>query len=162
QVLGTIDAGLPAPLRAALSALHTGAQSLDVAWVRRVLDEDLGDPGRKLARAMETAPRATGSVGQVPKSSLSDGTPVARSVLHPGVATAGRRDLAAALFASRVSSSMHAMLEQVRTRLLEECDYDLEARRQERFGEIFASHGTIVVPAVHRALTSRRVLTTSF
>jgi predicted unusual protein kinase regulating ubiquinone biosynthesis (AarF/ABC1/UbiB family) len=31
QLLGTVDAGLPAPLRAALSALHTGSQGLDVA-----------------------------------------------------------------------------------------------------------------------------------
>lgn len=162
QMLGYVDVGLPDTLRSALAALHTTAQPLDRAWVERVLDEDLGDPGRALARAMAKEPLSVGSVGQVHRSSLPDGTPVAVKVLHPGLATIIDRDFAPAMFASRVSSAVHDAVERVRARLLEECDYVLEARRQARFAEIFAGHDTIVIPAVHHDLCSARVLTTTF
>lgn len=162
QMLGYVDVGLPEALRSALSALHTGAQPLDVGWIRRVLDEDLGDPGRALARAMDPRALSAASVGQVHRSSLPDGSPVAVKVLLPGLATIIERDLAPALFASRISGPLHAIFEQIRERLLEECDYALEARQQTRFRAVLAGHPTLVIPQVHHAHSSARVLTTAF
>ena len=162
QMLGYVDIGLPAALRSALSALHTSAQPLDAGWIQRVLDEDLGDPGRALARAMEPRALSAASVGQVHRSTLPDGTPVVVKVLLPGLATIIERDLGPAMFASRLSPPLHAVLGQIRERLLEECDYALEARRQAHFRDILGGHPTLVIPEVHRAYSSARVLTTSF
>lgn len=162
QLLGYVDIGLPDTLRTALSALHTSAQPLEARRIREVLEEELGDRGRELASAMDPDALSAGSIGQVHRSSLSDGTPVAVKVLYPGLSTIIERDFGPAMFASRVSSSVHAVIGQVRTRLLEECDYALEARRQKRFAEIFATHDTVVVPEVHSAYCSTRVLTSTF
>jgi predicted unusual protein kinase regulating ubiquinone biosynthesis (AarF/ABC1/UbiB family) len=162
QMLGYVDVGLPPGLRAALSALHTSAQPLDVAILHRVLDEDLGDPGSDLARAMQPKALSAGSVGQVHRAALPDGAPVAVKVLHPGVSTVIERDLWLATVAGKIATPLGAMTAEVRERLLEECDYTLEAERQERFRAIFAGHPTIVVPQVHAALSSARVLTTAF
>jgi predicted unusual protein kinase regulating ubiquinone biosynthesis (AarF/ABC1/UbiB family) len=162
QMLGYVDVGLPDALRSALAALHTNAQPLDAARVHRVLDEDLGDPGRELARAMSAEALSSASVGQVHRSSLPDGTPVAVKVVHPRLSTVIERDFFPAMFASKISPTLHAMVAEIRERLLEECDYALEAQRQERFRELFAHHATIVVPEVHRAFSSARVLTTTF
>jgi predicted unusual protein kinase regulating ubiquinone biosynthesis (AarF/ABC1/UbiB family) len=162
QMLGYVDVGLPDPLRSALSALHTKAQPLGVHHIRTVLDEDLGDPGRQLARAMDAVPLSAASVGQVHRSALPDGTPVAVKVVHPGLSTIIERDLAPAMFASRIWPVSHAMLRHVRERLLEECDYGLEARQQMRFRELFADHPMIFVPEVHPEYSSARVLTTTF
>jgi predicted unusual protein kinase regulating ubiquinone biosynthesis (AarF/ABC1/UbiB family) len=162
QMLGYVDVGLPDALRSAFSALQTNAQPLDAARIQRVLDEDLGDPGRALARAMQTEALSAASVGQVHRSSLPDGTPVAVKVLHPSLSTVIERDLWPAMLASKVSAPLHSMIAEIRQRLLEECDYTLEAERQARFAEIFAGHPTIVVPQVHRAFCSARVLTTTF
>ena len=162
QMLGYVDVGLPEALRSAFSALHTNAQPLDAHRMQRVLDEDLGDPGRALARAMAPQALSAASVGQVHRSSLPDGTAVAVKVLHPGLATVIERDFAPALFASRIAPSVHAMLVDVRERLLEECDYFLEARRQSHFREILAGHPTLVIPKVYDELSSARVLTTTF
>jgi ribosomal protein L7/L12 len=162
QLLGYVDIGLPDALRSAFAALQTNAQPLDTARIHRVLDEDLGDPGRALARAMRTEALSAASVGQVHRSSLPDGTPVAVKVLHPSLSTVIERDLWPAMLASKVSAPLHSMIAEIRQRLLEECDYTLEAERQARFAEIFASHPTIVVPEVHRAFSSARVLTTTF
>jgi predicted unusual protein kinase regulating ubiquinone biosynthesis (AarF/ABC1/UbiB family) len=162
QALGYMDAGLPDALRSALSVLQTSAQPLDADRIRRVLDEELGDPGRHLARAMQSAAISSASVGQVHRSTLPDGTPVAVKIVHPDLAKIIARDLGPTLLLSRLSPPIHAMLEHVRQRLVEECDYSLEARRQARFGEIFAAHETITVPEVYRAYSSARVLTTAF
>jgi predicted unusual protein kinase regulating ubiquinone biosynthesis (AarF/ABC1/UbiB family) len=162
QVLGYVDVGLPAGLRSALSALHTNAQPLAPERIHRVLDEDLGDPGRQLGNAMQPEALSSASVGQVHRSSLPDGRPVAVKVLHPGLQTVIERDLLPAMIASRVSPRLHSMIEEIRERLLEECDYALEGRRQMQFREIFAGHRTIVVPEVHGALSSGRILTSAF
>ncbi len=162
QMLGYVDVGLPDSLRSAFSALHTTAQPLDAHRIARVLDEDLGDPGRALGRAMDAHALSAASIGQVHRSALPDGTPVAIKVLHPGLTTVITRDFAPFLFASRVSPSVHAMLEEIQERLLEECDYWLEARRQTHFREIFSGHPTLVIPPVHEEYSSARVLTTTF
>jgi predicted unusual protein kinase regulating ubiquinone biosynthesis (AarF/ABC1/UbiB family) len=49
-----------------------------------------------------------------------------------------------------------------RQALLEECDYEREARYQERFARTYEHHPTLRVPAVHPSYCSRRVLTTSW
>jgi predicted unusual protein kinase regulating ubiquinone biosynthesis (AarF/ABC1/UbiB family)/ribosomal protein L7/L12 len=162
QMLGYVDVGLPDALRSALSALHTSAQPLDAAWIHRILDEDLGDPGRALGRAMDPRALSAASVGQVHRATLPDGTNVVVKALLPGLATIIERDFGPLMFASRISAPLHAVLGEIRARLLEECNYALEARRQTHFREILGGHPTLVIPEVHLALSSARVLTTSF
>jgi predicted unusual protein kinase regulating ubiquinone biosynthesis (AarF/ABC1/UbiB family) len=168
QVLGYIDVGLSAPMRAALSALHTQAQPLDVEGIGALLDRELGDPGVELARTLEPEPLSVASVGQVHRATLSDGTMVAVKVLHPHLARVISRDLAPAMATGRIASFVsrrsgyRQFVTDVRARLLEECDYTLEALRQERFAALFAGHPTLVVPAVHARLSSPRILTTTF
>lgn len=162
QLLGYVDVGLPETLRSALSALHTTAQPTDAARIRAVLEEDLGERGRELVRTMSPAPLSVGSIGQVHRATLPDGTAVVVKVLHPGVSTAIERDFAPAMVASRFSSSIHTVIAQVRARFLEECDYALEARRQATFRRVLTGHPTVVVPAVHAAYCSPRVLTSTW
>jgi predicted unusual protein kinase regulating ubiquinone biosynthesis (AarF/ABC1/UbiB family)/ribosomal protein L7/L12 len=162
QMLGYIDVGLPDGLRAALAALQTKGPALDADRVRSLLDEDLGDPGRHLARAMRSEPLSSASVGQVHRSKLPDGTAVAVKVLHPEIARIIAGDVAPTMLVSRIHSPVHTIVADVRHRFLEECDYRLEARRQTRFASIFADHETIVIPAVYPDYSSARVLTTAF
>lgn len=162
QVLGYVDIGLPDTLRSALSALHTNSQPVPADRIRAVLDADLGDPGRALGSAMEPRALSSASIGQVHRSKLPDGTDVVVKVRHPGLSKIIERDFAPALFASRVSDSVHGLIGNVRDRLLEECDYALEARRQRRFGEIFRAHPLVLVPDVHDDYCSERILTTTF
>ena len=53
-------------------------------------------------------------------------------------------------------------IDEMRTRFLEECDYEHEAAAQRRFRALLAGHETMVVPAVFEAYCGRRVLTTEF
>jgi predicted unusual protein kinase regulating ubiquinone biosynthesis (AarF/ABC1/UbiB family) len=168
QLLGYLDLGLPDNLRAALSALHTQAQPLALDRIVAVLEADLGAAGRELARAMSPRPLSTASLGQVHLSTLPDGTPVAVKVLHPGIAETIKRDFLPAAVSSRVTSwiypraGLYPLVTELRARLIEECNYALEARRQDRFGALFAHHPTLVVPTVYHDYSSARILTTGF
>jgi predicted unusual protein kinase regulating ubiquinone biosynthesis (AarF/ABC1/UbiB family) len=53
-------------------------------------------------------------------------------------------------------------MRELEERLLDECDYRKEADYQDSYRARFAGHPHIIVPEVHRQLSSRRVLTTSF
>jgi predicted unusual protein kinase regulating ubiquinone biosynthesis (AarF/ABC1/UbiB family) len=167
QLLGYADVGLPRTLMTALSTLHSQAQALPFERVRAVLESELGADGLLLARGMHPEALAAGSLGQVHRSTLPDGTVVAVKVLYPGIADTVARDLAPATLGSRLAkwirprSPLATWVGEVRRHVLDECDYALAARRQALFAERFADHPAIVVPAVHGAWCSSRVLTTT-
>jgi predicted unusual protein kinase regulating ubiquinone biosynthesis (AarF/ABC1/UbiB family) len=98
---------------------------------------------------------------------LKDGTPVAVKVQYPGIEKAMRADLKngkvagllnRALF---VHTDVKAIVDELEERLLDECDYRKEADYQAVFAARFASHAHVVVPRVHREVSSQRVLVTT-
>jgi predicted unusual protein kinase regulating ubiquinone biosynthesis (AarF/ABC1/UbiB family)/ribosomal protein L7/L12 len=165
QLFGYIDVGLPPRLRSALSALHTHAQPLPFAAIRATVVAELGAAGQELVRTLEPAPLCSGSLGQVHRATLPDGTRVAVKVLHPEIAKIVTRDFAPAMLGGRLGGWVYrrgrGLVRDLRARVLEECDYTLEARRQERFAQLFAQHATIVVPAIQPRWCSARVLTSA-
>jgi predicted unusual protein kinase regulating ubiquinone biosynthesis (AarF/ABC1/UbiB family) len=97
---------------------------------------------------------------------LADGRPVAVKVQYPRIVDALQVDLGQAAALDRVLSlflrgqSRAVMIEELRARILEECDYRLEAGHQRRFAEFFAGRADVRIPDVVADFSSRRVLTT--
>src|SRR5262249_22594054 len=97
-------------------------------------------------------------------------TAVAVKVRLPDMAPAIRSDFPAASVATSlagvalpgIGATARDFVAELEARLLEECDYRLEAERQRLFGSIFAGHPTILVPAVHDEWCGPRVLTTTW
>jgi predicted unusual protein kinase regulating ubiquinone biosynthesis (AarF/ABC1/UbiB family) len=178
QMLSYMDGALPAeaePIyRRVLSKLQCEAPSLPWEAVQAVLEEALGDPAAHFAE-IEPEPFAAASIGQVHRARLHDGTAVAVKVQYPGVEDAILADLKnieglksmarpvlAALGAGSNVELAGNVLEEIRARLLEELDYEHEARMQTRFREMFAENDDIIVPRVIPEASARRVLTTCF
>jgi predicted unusual protein kinase regulating ubiquinone biosynthesis (AarF/ABC1/UbiB family) len=168
QTLSYVDASLSPKARRLLGVLQVMSQPTDFGRIQRVIQEDLGPRARGLLARMEREPVASASVGQVHRSLLDDGTRVAVKVRHPGIEEAIRADLRTAalgtLFAQLAAPGLNVeeMLGEAEARLLEECDYALEARRQRRFGEMFAGHASLAIPAVHLEACGPRVLTSTW
>jgi predicted unusual protein kinase regulating ubiquinone biosynthesis (AarF/ABC1/UbiB family) len=59
-------------------------------------------------------------------------------------------------------ANVDAVVNEAQRALVDECDYEREARYQERFARVYAGHATIAVPPVFSAYCSRRVLTTAW
>jgi hypothetical protein len=97
-----------------------------------------------------------------------DGRDVAVKVQYPGVAEAVETDLRNMnmLFplVKRLAPGLDvkALGGELRERIGEELDYEIEAQHQRRVARVFRGHPHVVVPAVDTKLSTRRVLVSEF
>jgi predicted unusual protein kinase regulating ubiquinone biosynthesis (AarF/ABC1/UbiB family) len=170
QILSYLEIDLPEEARRLLSYLQRQSPGTPFDQVEQTLRADLGELASALLSRMERSPVSIASIGQVHRATLPDGTEVAVKVRHPGMDAAIRSDFRVAglgttmagLVLPGVGVTARDFASELEARLLEECDYQLEAERQRLFGSIFAGHPTILVPAVHNAWCGPRVLTTTW
>jgi predicted unusual protein kinase regulating ubiquinone biosynthesis (AarF/ABC1/UbiB family) len=168
QIMSYIDVAVPEELREALSALQTHAQPMPFEQVGDILAAELGDRGRELCARLEPEPVAAASIGQVHCGTLPDQSKVAVKVQYPEVEQAIRADFKPTAIGTTISSIVYPgaridqFIAEARERFLEECDYEHEARSQQRFAELYRGHPLLLVPDVHHDLSSRRVLTSTW
>jgi predicted unusual protein kinase regulating ubiquinone biosynthesis (AarF/ABC1/UbiB family) len=167
QILGYVDATLPDELRGLLSVLQTASPASPFESVEATIREAFGDRAGTLLAGLDPSPIAVASIGQVHRARVG-GEELAIKVRHPGIEEALSGDFGAAqagsLFARALmpagGASVREIIDEARTAMLEECDFSLEADRQEDFARFLQGHPTLVVPRVERAWSSAAVLAT--
>jgi len=155
----------------ALSELQADVPAAPWAITEPLLLEALGQPLERCFSAFPQEPIAAGSIGQVYKAQLLDGTTVAVKVLRPGieaqVAEDGSllRQLAGVAASTSLGTSYDVvgLADQVLAALGRELDFRIEAANTLRLQEIlkassFVRDGLLRVPGVQQELSSRRVL----
>lgn len=173
QMASYVDGIVPEAQREAyelaLGRLREHAPTSSSAEIRALVELELAAPISQLFSDWQDEPIASASIGQVHRARLSDGRVVAVKVQHPGIRKAMESDLENASMLEALASSLvgkgvnaRGVLNEIRTRFREELDYQLEARRQAEFAQIFRGDPQIFVPAVIRDRSSARVLTTEF
>jgi predicted unusual protein kinase regulating ubiquinone biosynthesis (AarF/ABC1/UbiB family) len=168
QLLSYLDVPLPPELRSALSVLQTHSPPMSFERVAEIVKSELGERAAPLLLHMERAPAAAASIGQVHRAKLPAGVEVAVKVQYPGIEQALATDFRPAAFGTSFvhllvpGANVDGVVSEVRRAVLEECDYEREARQQERFAALYDRHPTLTVPAVQRSYSSRRVLTTTW
>ena len=152
----------------ALGALPDGARPVPFGAVRRVIEQDLDARIGRLFDGIDEEPFALASLGQVHKACTSDGQIVAIKVQHPGVAEAIETDLRnlglVRPILKRLAPGLDAtaVLSEIRDRISDELDYDVEAQHQRRVQRMLRGHPHVRVPQVHTHLSTRRVLVTEY
>jgi predicted unusual protein kinase regulating ubiquinone biosynthesis (AarF/ABC1/UbiB family) len=152
----------------ALGALVGAREPLPLPRVRRVIEQDLDAPLQHMFSAFDEQPFAIASVGQVHRAHLRDGERVAVKVQQPDVANEIASDLRAIGAVSPIvqrlapGSDAGALLSEVRERIADELDYEIEAQHQRRLWRLFRDHPHVRVPRVHTDLSTRRVLVTEY
>ncbi len=173
QVMSFLDVGLVAEehrdeFQRELAKLRDAAPTVSFKQMRRVVEDDLEAPISEAFASFEEEPIAAASIGQVYRATLDDGRDVAVKVQYPGVAGAVRADLQNLDMIMRVLKRMtpgmdvKAITEEIRERIGEELDYELEAQNQRSLARIFAGHPFIVVPDVVSSMSRERVLVSEF
>jgi predicted unusual protein kinase regulating ubiquinone biosynthesis (AarF/ABC1/UbiB family) len=173
QVMSFLDVGLvPEEYREEfqhrLAALRDAAPTVTFKQMRRVIEEELGERLQELFEEFDEEPVAAASIGQVYRARLSDGREVAVKVQYPGVAAAVRADMQnlglILRLAKRIAPGLdvQAVGKEIRERIEEELDYELEAANQRALARLFRGHPFIFVPAVISSLSRERVLVSEF
>jgi predicted unusual protein kinase regulating ubiquinone biosynthesis (AarF/ABC1/UbiB family) len=173
QVMSFLDPGfVPEEYREEfqrkLAALRDAAPTVTFRQMRRVIEEELDDPLGDVFAEFDEEPIAAASIGQVYRAVLQDGGEVAVKVQYPGVAAAVRADLQnlgmILRLAKRIAPGLdpQAVGAEIRSRIEEELDYELEAQNQRALSRIFRGHPFIVVPGVVTSLSRERVLVSEY
>ncbi len=165
QMASYLDLGLPENVRLTLTQLQSDAPPMAPELAATMIEEELGRPPEQVFAEWDPVPIASASIGQVHRAMTHDGQAVAVKVQYPGVGDAIEADLRTndALFAGlRVlfpGIDTSTITDELRDRLSEELDYELEARNQQYFADHFDGHPYINVPSVLPEYSTRRVMT---
>jgi len=173
QVLSFLDVGLVPEehreeFQRKLAALRDAAPKVAFKDMRKVIETELDDDLGELFAAFDEEPIAAASIGQVYRARLHDGRDVAVKVQYPGVAAAVRADMQNLGLIMRVVKRMtpgldvKAVTDEIRLRIDEELDYELEAQNQRSLARIYRGHPFIHVPDVVTRLSRERVIVSGF
>jgi predicted unusual protein kinase regulating ubiquinone biosynthesis (AarF/ABC1/UbiB family) len=168
-VLSFLDVGLvPEPYREEfqrkLGQLRDAAPKVRFEDMRKVIEADLEEPLEDVFEEFEEEPIAAASIGQVYRAKLSNGRAVAVKVQYPGVNQAVRADMQNLGIILRLMKrvapglDVNAIGEEVRARIYEELDYELEAQNQRSMARIYRGHPFTVIPDVVTRLSRERVI----
>jgi len=155
---------LPPEFVQALAVLRAQAAPMPVAQLRRVLGREYGKGWEHRFAQFDYEPIAAASIGQVHRARTPDGRELALKIQYPGVARSIRSDvdnLATALHVLKLlphAVDIPAIAAEAARQLGQEADYLAEAAFLDRYARLVADEPRLIVPRVHRDLTTARVL----
>ncbi len=169
QILSSGEGIFPEEVVGQFRLLRDRVPPEDLADVRRVIEEDFGQPLEALFSSFSHTPVAAASIAQVHNATLRTGEEVVVKVQRPTVAELVHRDLAvmswlAPLLVGRIPVSAlanpPALVELFAETIVEELDFRLEAQNMLDIARVHADldRRAIVVPRPHPRLVTRRVL----
>ena len=155
-------------LQSKLAALRDDVPPVAFSELEKLMRQEFGGPLRSVFSDFEERAFAAASIGQVHRATTVEGDDVVVKIQYPGIAEAVETDLRNAMMllplVKRLAPGLDAkaLATEMRERIGEELDYELEAQNQRRIERLMRGHPFIRIPRVHSALCTRRVLVSEY
>lgn len=171
QVLSTRPDVLPQPYIEALQSLQDEVKPLPFSVMQAQLDAALGKDWLARFQKVEEQVLATGSIAQVHRAWLHDGTPVVIKVLRPAIREKIRADLSIlSLLANRLLVEFpeaayfdpHGILREFERSIRDETDLNIESANALRFEANFRDDEHVFIPRVYPQFTTADTLVMDF
>jgi len=162
---GIAPPGYEEKFQSVLKKLQQKAPPLSRDAAVKVIKAELDGAPEDVFAQWEADPFAAASIGQVHRATTHGGDKVAVKVQYPGIDKAIENDLKSLSMLETMIGPLgrryhtKETLDEIRAVFLAELDYRHEAEMSEVFRAIHEDDPEIVIPHVHHALTTRRVLT---
>ncbi len=165
QSVATRSDVFPPPFIQVLKQCHDAVPPRPFDEIRAAVERELGKPLSAVFAEFAEAPLASASLAQVHRARLLGGEEVAVKVQYPDIEDIVRTDLANMRRACRVYEifdpqplPLLPLLDELNTHIGFELDFLREADSADRVRALFADDDRVVVPRIHRAWSTRRVL----
>ncbi|CAB4923191.1 unannotated protein [freshwater metagenome] len=173
QILSMVEFdGLPeeqrTELQAKLAKLRDDVPPVPFRKLEKLMREEFGGPLSDVFSSFDEEAFAAASIGQVHRATTLDGQDVVVKVQYPGVAEAVETDLRNAMLllplVKRLAPGLDAkaLADELRERISEELDYELEAQNHRRIERLYRGHPFVRIPRVLTELSTRRVLVSEY
>lgn len=168
QLLSIMANFLPAQFRNGLEALQDKVPPRPYEEIAERIETEFGKPVEQLFQRFCEQPIASASLGQVHEAWLLDGTHVAVKVQHRNIDEIVRLDLHTIRRIMGIVSlfvpvqGLDSYYHQIRSMIVEELDFQSEAKNITRIADNFLRDPTVLFPRPIDGYCSRRVMTTNF
>src|SRR5437764_7124377 len=155
-------------LQRKLATLRDDVPPVPFARLEKLMRQEYGVPLKQVFSEFDERAFAAASIGQVHRAKTIDGEDVVAKIQYPGVAEAVETDLRNAMLllplVKRLAPGLdsRALAAEMRERIGEELDYELEAQNQRRVERRMRGHPFVRVPRIHTDLSTRRVLRSEY
>jgi ubiquinone biosynthesis protein len=167
QILSTRPDLVPPEFIEELATLQDNVPPLTEHQVVQVMEEELGVPWEDVFESIDPKPLAAGTIAEVHRATLADGSRVVVKVQRPGARDEIMRDLGLLeLFAERTAKrpafkqvvDMGAIVQHLSESLRRELDFRREASNIERMRGVLEPYPRLDVPDVYSDYTTERQL----
>ncbi|MBK6694473.1 MAG: AarF/ABC1/UbiB kinase family protein [Myxococcales bacterium] len=168
QLLSILSNFLPPEFRSELEGLQDQVPPRPFAEIKRRIESELDKPLASLFAHIHEEPIASASLGQVHEATLPDGRRVVVKVQHADIDRIVRLDLVTIRRILTIVQwfvpiqGLDSYYKEVKELLKQELDFEREAQSIERIAKNFVTDPRVVFPTPVGALSTKRVLTTTF
>ncbi|GIW41819.1 MAG: hypothetical protein KatS3mg076_2396 [Candidatus Binatia bacterium] len=169
QVIGTRSDIFPREYVRVLSRCHDRLPPRPFPEIRGCVERELGGRLEDFFSEFEPTPIAAASLAQVHRARLRDGSRVAVKVQYPDIEEIVRVDIASVRRVCRIYEAIDRepiellpLLDELTKHLALELDFRREAESADRIRALFRDDPAVLVPRIHRPLSTSRVLTMEF
>lgn len=168
QMMSLQSGIFPEEFTSSLSSLQQDSPPIDFEIIRSQVEQSLGGTLESLFRSFNPEAHASASIGQVHRAVLPDGHEVVVKVQYPGVEEMVNSDLKnlrmffKSLAKAKLDMDVMQLWGEIRERLNEELNYEIEMRNMLEFRTLFAQDSRVIIPEPIPEYSTHQVLTMDY
>ena len=168
QFISMIPDALPIEYSNQLIQLQSHAPSMGELFVKRRMENELGENWKNFFLDFNTSASYAASLGQVHKAKLKNGDLVACKLQYPDMQSAVNVDLNQLRIILNLFEKYNKAIKtkkiflEIKDRLVEEIDYENEINNIKIFKKIFEFNKSVNIPKIYRNCSTKRLITMSW